>query len=230
MVLKCSMFCFVCYINGRPYTVDLHSNVNITIVTDAAHWEIPNERFRGLKTTIAKYCLDVQLLVKRLVALGPTFFIKLLLIVLFFDVWIPLLKSFIYSTNPSALSRRIRFQYGGRGFENLNGWKRQRWQRRLGCTQHFWHFRSVILKNMVKTGDISTVADGWREVFERSRLVPPPSQTVRLAAESLFTQSHGFQLSLSRLTAAHLPQVTARGYRWTLGRGVETVVFVAEML
>lgn len=80
------MFCFVCYINGRPYTVDLHSNVNITIVTDAAHWEIPNERFRGLKTTIAKYCLDVQLLVKRLVALGPTVFIKLLLIVLFFDV------------------------------------------------------------------------------------------------------------------------------------------------
>uniref|UniRef100_A0A8C9X5S1 Nephrocystin 4 n=1 Tax=Sander lucioperca TaxID=283035 RepID=A0A8C9X5S1_SANLU len=32
------------------------------------------------------------------------------------------------------------------------------------------------------------MADGWREVFERSRVVPPPSQTVRLAVESHFTQ------------------------------------------
>uniref|UniRef100_A0A8C4E689 Nephrocystin-4 n=1 Tax=Dicentrarchus labrax TaxID=13489 RepID=A0A8C4E689_DICLA len=52
------------------------------------------------------------------------------------------------------------------------------------------------------------MADGWREVFERSRLVPPPSQTIRLAVESHFTQSQGFQLSLSRLTTPHLPQVT----------------------
>nr|XP_046253465.1 nephrocystin-4 [Scatophagus argus] len=59
---------------------------------------------------------------------------------------------------------------------------------------------------MVKTEDLSTMADGWREVFERSRLVPPPSQTVRLAADNHFTQSQGFQLNLSRLTAAHLPQ------------------------
>ncbi|XP_040008385.1 nephrocystin-4 isoform X2 [Xiphias gladius] len=59
---------------------------------------------------------------------------------------------------------------------------------------------------MVKTEDQSTMADGWREVFERSRLVPPPSQTVRLAVESHLTRSHGFQLSLSRLTAPHLPQ------------------------
>ncbi|GAA6223460.1 nephrocystin-4 isoform X1 [Lates japonicus] len=50
------------------------------------------------------------------------------------------------------------------------------------------------------------MADGWREVFKRSRLVPAPSQTVRLAVESHFTQSHGFQLSLSRLSAVHLPQ------------------------
>uniref|UniRef100_A0A8C3A976 Nephrocystin 4 n=1 Tax=Cyclopterus lumpus TaxID=8103 RepID=A0A8C3A976_CYCLU len=50
------------------------------------------------------------------------------------------------------------------------------------------------------------MADGWREVFERSRVVPPPSQTVRLALDNHFTQSHGFQLTLSRLTAAHLPQ------------------------
>ncbi|XP_022621655.1 nephrocystin-4 [Seriola dumerili] len=59
---------------------------------------------------------------------------------------------------------------------------------------------------MVKTDDITTVADGWKGVFDRSRLVPPPSQTVRLAVDSHFTQSHGFQLSLSRVTAAHLPQ------------------------
>lgn len=62
---------------------------------------------------------------------------------------------------------------------------------------------------MVKTVNLSTMAEGWREVFERSRLVPPPSQTVRLAVESHISQSNGFQLSLNRLTAAHLPQVTA---------------------
>ncbi|KAM9350369.1 nephrocystin-4 [Symphorus nematophorus] len=64
---------------------------------------------------------------------------------------------------------------------------------------------------MVKTENISTMADGWREVFERSRSVPPASQTVRLAVESHFAQSHGFQLSLSRLTAAHLPQEMSEG-------------------
>ncbi|XP_070825596.1 nephrocystin-4 [Chaetodon trifascialis] len=64
---------------------------------------------------------------------------------------------------------------------------------------------------MVKTEDMSTMADGWREIFERSRLAPPPSQTVRLAAENHFTQSHGFQLYLSRLTAAHLPQEMSEG-------------------
>ncbi|KAM3617205.1 uncharacterized protein V6R79_003322 [Siganus canaliculatus] len=60
---------------------------------------------------------------------------------------------------------------------------------------------------MVKTEDIGTMSDGWREAFDRNRLVPPPSQTVRLAAESHISQSNGFQLSLSRLTAAHLPQM-----------------------
>ncbi|XP_044207791.1 nephrocystin-4 isoform X2 [Thunnus albacares] len=59
---------------------------------------------------------------------------------------------------------------------------------------------------MVKTEDISTMAEGWREVFESSRLVPPHSQTVRLAADSHSSRSHGFQLSLSRLTAAHRPE------------------------
>ncbi|XP_042347315.1 nephrocystin-4 [Plectropomus leopardus] len=59
---------------------------------------------------------------------------------------------------------------------------------------------------MVQTEDMSTMADGWREVFDRSRLVPPPSQTVRRAVESHHSRPRGFQLSLSRLTAAHLPQ------------------------
>lgn len=62
---------------------------------------------------------------------------------------------------------------------------------------------------MVKTEDISTMAEGWKEVFDRSRFVPPPSQTVRRAVESHFAKSHGFQLSLDQLTAAHLLQVTS---------------------
>lgn len=62
---------------------------------------------------------------------------------------------------------------------------------------------------MVKSEDISCMAASWEELLERSRLVPPSSQTVRLAAENHFTQSQGFQLILNRLTAAHLPQVTA---------------------
>lgn len=66
---------------------------------------------------------------------------------------------------------------------------------------------------MVHTEDVRTMTDGWREVFKRNRLLPPPSQTVRLAVETHFTQSHGFQLSLSRLTAPHLPQVTAHTLR-----------------
>lgn len=61
---------------------------------------------------------------------------------------------------------------------------------------------------MVKTEDVSIVPDDWREVFERTRLVPPPSQTVRLAVEHHLNQSSGFQLILSRVTAPHLTQVT----------------------
>ncbi|XP_041655501.1 nephrocystin-4 [Cheilinus undulatus] len=55
------------------------------------------------------------------------------------------------------------------------------------------------------------MADGWREVFERSRLIPPPRQAVRLAVESHFTQSNGFQLCLNRLTVAQPPQDLAEG-------------------
>ncbi|XP_076022240.1 nephrocystin-4 [Genypterus blacodes] len=64
---------------------------------------------------------------------------------------------------------------------------------------------------MVKTEDISSSVGGWRELFERSRFVPPHNQTVRRAVEKHFNQSHGFQLSLSRLTAAHLPQEVSEG-------------------
>lgn len=66
---------------------------------------------------------------------------------------------------------------------------------------------------MVKTDDMSAMTDGWREVFERNRLVPPPSQTVRLAVENHLTEPHGFQLSLGRLAAPHIPQVTAHSFR-----------------
>ena len=59
---------------------------------------------------------------------------------------------------------------------------------------------------MVQTED---VPEHWREVFERNRLVPPHSQTVRLALDSHSAQSSGFQLSANRVTAPHLPQVTA---------------------
>ncbi|KAL3974169.1 nicotinic acetylcholine receptor alpha-1 [Sarotherodon galilaeus] len=58
---------------------------------------------------------------------------------------------------------------------------------------------------MVKIEDIPSMADEWKQVFERNRVVPPHSQTVRLAVESRFTQSHGFQLTLNRVTATHLP-------------------------
>lgn len=59
---------------------------------------------------------------------------------------------------------------------------------------------------MVKSED---VPDRWREVFEGNRWVPAHSQTVRLAADSRLGQSGGFQLGLRRVTAPHLPQVTA---------------------
>ncbi|XP_037135657.1 nephrocystin-4 isoform X1 [Syngnathus acus] len=62
---------------------------------------------------------------------------------------------------------------------------------------------------MVKTEDFSSMADSWRDVFERGRLIPPPGQMVRQAVDSHLTQSRGVQLTLSRLTAAHRPKETA---------------------
>ncbi|XP_068613977.1 nephrocystin-4-like [Brachionichthys hirsutus] len=60
---------------------------------------------------------------------------------------------------------------------------------------------------------MSSMADGWREVFEGKRLVPPPSPTVRSAVERRLTPSHGFQLSLVRVAAAPLPQEMPEGER-----------------
>ncbi|XP_016891783.1 nephrocystin-4 isoform X2 [Cynoglossus semilaevis] len=61
---------------------------------------------------------------------------------------------------------------------------------------------------MVKASDVSTMADSWSESFEKNRVLPPLSQTARLAVDNHLTQSRGFQLSFSRVTAAHLPQET----------------------
>ncbi|XP_008411314.1 nephrocystin-4 isoform X1 [Poecilia reticulata] len=55
------------------------------------------------------------------------------------------------------------------------------------------------------------MADSWDEVFHKNRLVPPSSQTVRLAVENHLTANHGFQLSFSRLIVAQLPQDLSAG-------------------
>lgn len=75
------------------------------------------------------------------------------------------------------------------------------WRISLFCRRYF---ERII---MVKTEEAPSAADGWKEVFGRNRSVPPPSQTVRLAADHHLTQSRGFQLCLSRILAPHLPQV-----------------------
>lgn len=116
-------------------------------------------------------------------------------------------------SHPCTLDSKILLQYGGRGFESVNG-ERCHGNKtvRLGATYRSF-FRNVaiffVTNGMVKAQTISTMEDSWWEVFERSRLVPPPSQTAHLAVDSNFTQSHGVQLNLSRLTAPHLPKVTA---------------------
>ncbi|XP_061701017.1 nephrocystin-4 isoform X2 [Syngnathoides biaculeatus] len=61
---------------------------------------------------------------------------------------------------------------------------------------------------MVKTEELASMADCWSDVFERGRLIPPVGQTVRQAVDSHLTQSHGLQLTLSQLTAAHPPKET----------------------
>ena len=49
--------------------------------------------------------------------------------------------------------------------------------------------------------------ESWREVFERARVIPPHSQTVRQAQEAHLTASHGFQILLNRVTGPHIQQV-----------------------
>ncbi|KAM9786039.1 nephrocystin-4 [Neosynchiropus ocellatus] len=62
------------------------------------------------------------------------------------------------------------------------------------------------LEAPVRTDRGTSMADEWREVFGRSRLVPASSQTARLAAERHLSQSCGIQLTLSRVAASHLPK------------------------
>ncbi|XP_053704783.1 nephrocystin-4 isoform X2 [Synchiropus splendidus] len=52
----------------------------------------------------------------------------------------------------------------------------------------------------------TSMTDEWRGLFERSRLVPASSQTVRLAADRHLSHSCGVQLTLSRVSAPHLPK------------------------
>uniref|UniRef100_A0A3Q2Z2V9 Nephronophthisis 4 n=2 Tax=Hippocampus comes TaxID=109280 RepID=A0A3Q2Z2V9_HIPCM len=61
---------------------------------------------------------------------------------------------------------------------------------------------------MVKTEDLSSMADSWRDVFEKGRLIPPSGQMVRQAVDGHLTSSRGVQLTLCRVTAAHLPKAT----------------------
>ncbi|CAL8368982.1 unnamed protein product [Lota lota] len=54
---------------------------------------------------------------------------------------------------------------------------------------------------------MSRKTESWREVFERARVIPPHSQTVRQAQEAHLTASHGFQILLNRVTGPHIQQV-----------------------
>uniref|UniRef100_A0A3Q2CW71 Uncharacterized protein n=1 Tax=Cyprinodon variegatus TaxID=28743 RepID=A0A3Q2CW71_CYPVA len=58
---------------------------------------------------------------------------------------------------------------------------------------------------MVKAEERNSVADGWEEAFEKNRLVPPSSQTVRQAEENhLIAACDGYPTSfvdLQDLTA-----------------------------
>ncbi|XP_051913301.1 nephrocystin-4 isoform X2 [Hippocampus zosterae] len=62
--------------------------------------------------------------------------------------------------------------------------------------------------SMVKTEDLSSMADSWKDVFERGHLIPPSGQMVRQAVDGHLTSSRGVQLTLGRVTAAHLPKAT----------------------
>ncbi|CAL8278614.1 unnamed protein product [Boreogadus saida] len=53
---------------------------------------------------------------------------------------------------------------------------------------------------------MSCKTESWREVFERARVIPPHSQTVRQSQEAHLTASHGFQILLNRVTGPHIQQ------------------------
>ncbi|XP_077469932.1 nephrocystin-4 [Stigmatopora argus] len=59
---------------------------------------------------------------------------------------------------------------------------------------------------MVKTEELPSMADGWKELFERGRLIPPPEPMLRQSVDSHLTQSRGVQLTLKRCTTAHVPK------------------------
>nr|XP_057939815.1 nephrocystin-4 isoform X2 [Doryrhamphus excisus] len=71
-----------------------------------------------------------------------------------------------------------------------------------------WH-RVGYGQSMLNTEELPSMAEGWREVFERGRSIPPPGQIIRQAVDNFITQSRGHQLTLGRLTAPHLPKETA---------------------
>ncbi|XP_056158185.1 nephrocystin-4 [Lampris incognitus] len=58
---------------------------------------------------------------------------------------------------------------------------------------------------------MSSEMDEWKELFESSRVIPPHSQTARLAKEAHHTRSHGFQITVARLVGPHLQQELADG-------------------
>ncbi|XP_055021541.1 nephrocystin-4 [Boleophthalmus pectinirostris] len=64
---------------------------------------------------------------------------------------------------------------------------------------------------MVKPEEPASGARPWEEVFARGRVIPPSRHTSRAAGENQPRESRGFELSLSRVTAPHLPQEPAEG-------------------
>ncbi|XP_072306313.1 nephrocystin-4-like [Eucyclogobius newberryi] len=93
-------------------------------------------------------------------------------------------------------------------YSPVSTWRRQRFDsRRLPI---FTAFSAFYVSDMVKTENtVATVEwrkHGWKEAFDRGRVVPPSRHTSRLAGEKHLSESLGFELSLSRVRAPHLPE------------------------
>lgn len=54
------------------------------------------------------------------------------------------------------------------------------------------------------------MTDDWKGLFERGRVIPPHSQTVRQAQDSFHTHSQGFQIILKHLDGPHIQRVGLR--------------------